>query len=77
MLYMLLIWSSGQVQKSWPVIHQAVKIPLLSSAEAAQPNANSTESGVKSALIASVSVIKLRPIAHTTGPEMLQSDLEG
>ena len=77
MPYRLLIWSSGQVHKSWPVIHRAVKTSVLSSAEAAQLNVNSTESGVKSTLITSVGVIKLRAIAHTTRPEMLQRDLEG
>lgn len=76
MLYMLLILTSGQVHKKWPVIHQAVKMPLLSTAQAAQLNVSSTESGVKSTLITSVSAITSRATADTTRPEMLHRDLQ-
>lgn len=77
MPYRLLIWRSGQGHTFSPVIHWTVKIPLLSSAEAAHLNVNSTESGVKSTLFTSVGVIKLRGIAHNTRPEMEQRDLQG
>lgn len=57
MLYMLLILTSGQVHKTWPVIHWAVKMSLISTAEADQLNVNSTESRVKSTLITTVNAI--------------------
>lgn len=52
-------------------------MPLLSTAEAAQLNVNSTASWVKGTLITSVSAITSRATADTTKPEMLSRDLQG
>lgn len=75
MPYMLLILTSGQVHKTWPVIHWAVEMPLLFTAEADHLNVNKTESGVKSTLITSVNAITSRAIADTTRPgDLLHRD---